>query len=239
LDETGRPSFERIQQRFTLKKATQSAVTRYPVVFIAFDLLWLDGESLLEQPIEHRRARLERHVVPHASVQISPQIATKGTAFFDAAKARGLEGVIAKRRESLYRPGARSRDWIKIKATKEQDCVIIGWSPGQGRRGGTIGALLCGVYADGELRYAGHVGTGFTERTLKMLHDTLVPLEVQEPPVLPPPRDEVDTRSVTWVRPEKVCEVTYLEFTSSGRMRAASFKGLRDDKVPEDCVLEP
>jgi bifunctional non-homologous end joining protein LigD len=238
LDEHGKPSFERIQQRFTLSKPSARAMQQFPVEFLAFDLLWLDGESLVDRPLEERRALLERHLVPGKRVQISPQIREKGVAFFEAAAARGLEGVIAKRRGSLYKPGARTKDWLKIKATKTQECVIVGWQPGEGGRSGSIGSLLCAVQRDGELRYAGHCGTGFTQRTLKTLQALLEPLETDEPPVEPPKGDEVDVRNVHWVRPELVCSVEYLEFTSQGRMRAPSFKGLRDDKVPEDCVVE-
>lgn len=239
LDEAGRPSFERIQQRFTQQAPSARAAQQVPVEFLAFDLLWLDGDSLMDRPIEERRTMLERHLVPNAHVQISPQIPERGVAFFEAAKARGLEGVVAKRRGSPYRPGQRSKDWVKIKAIRQQDCVIVGWSEGQAGRRDTIGSLLVGVVRNGALSFAGHVGTRFTERTLTMLKERLDPLATGEPPFPPPPKDEVDPRATHWVRPELVCAVEYLEFTSQGRMRAASFRGLRDDKAPEDCVEEP
>jgi bifunctional non-homologous end joining protein LigD len=239
LERDGRPSFERLQQRFTVSKPTQQILKANPVLFIAFDLLWLDGESLVERPLEERIEALNRVLVPGPRIQNSVTIEKAGRKLFEEVKKRGLEGVIAKRKGSIYRPGRRSKDWIKVKAVNRQDCVIIGWSPGEGRRGGSIGALLAGVYRDGKLEYAGHVGTGFTERTLEMLQEKLAPLETNEPPIPPPPKEEVDLRAVHWVRPEVVCEVEYLEFTSSGRMRAASFKGLREDKAPEDCVYEP
>jgi len=237
LDANGRPSFEAIQQRFTLSKPTQKALQQFPVTFIAFDLLWLDGESLMDRPLEERRAQLEKNFVPGTHVQISPQIPEKGTAFFKVAADRGLEGIVGKKLGSLYRPGQRTKDWMKIKATKSQDCVVVGWAPGQGARA-ELGSLLVGVYRDGKLTYAGHVGTGFTQQTLKLLKEKLTPLETDQPPIPPPPKDEVETRAVHWVRPELVVDVEYLEFTSQGRMRAASFKGLRDDKLPEECVLE-
>jgi bifunctional non-homologous end joining protein LigD len=238
LDEKGHPSFERIQQRFTLAKPTQQALTRYPVEYVAFDLLWLDGESLLDQPLEERRALLERHVVPGKHVQVSPQFEEHGVAFFEAAKAQGFEGLIAKKKGSIYRPGQRSKDWLKIKFVKEQDCVIVGWVPGEKGRAGQVGSLLAAIYQDGGLVYAGHVGTGFTAQTLRLLQEKLEPLAQKEPPLPHPPRDEVDPRTARWVRPELVCSVEYLQFTTQGRMRAASFKGLRDDKLPEDCVRE-
>jgi len=177
-------------------------------------------------------------LVPGQRVQNSVTIEGKGKALFEQVKARGLEGVIAKKKGSIYKPGRRTKDWIKVKATNNQDIVIIGWSPGEGRRDGSIGALLAGVYKDGALLYAGHVGTGYTEKTLQMLKKKLDPLEVKEPPIPPPPKDEADTSNVHWVRPELVAEVEYLEFTSQFRMRAAVFKGLREDKAPEDAVYE-
>jgi DNA ligase D-like protein (predicted ligase)/DNA ligase D-like protein (predicted polymerase)/DNA ligase D-like protein (predicted 3'-phosphoesterase) len=238
LEKDGRPSFERLQSRFTLAKPSERDIKANPVIFIAFDLLWLDGESLLERPLEERIEALRRVLVPGQRVQNSVTIDREGKKLFTEVKKRGLEGVIAKRRGSKYVPGRRTKDWVKIKATNTQDCVIVGWSPGEGRRGGSIGSLLAGVYKDGRLIYAGHVGTGFTERTLKVLHEKLAPLDTAEPPVPTPPRDEVDVSHVHWVRPELVCEVDYLQFTSQFRMRAAVFRGLRPDKAPEDCVYE-
>jgi bifunctional non-homologous end joining protein LigD len=233
-----KPSFERMQQRFTLAKPTKQVLAANPVLFIAFDLLWLDGVSLVERPVEERIETLKRVLVPGPRVQHSVTIEHKGKALFEQVKARGLEGVIAKRKGSAYKPGRRTKDWVKVKAVNRQDCVIVGWSPGEGRRGTSLGALLVGVYKDGELLYAGHVGTGFTERTLEALKAKLEPLESSEPAIPVPPKEEVDVRGVHWVRPELVCEVEYLEFTSQFRMRAASFKGMRDDKAPEDCIYE-
>ncbi|MEX2557186.1 MAG: non-homologous end-joining DNA ligase [Actinomycetota bacterium] len=238
LSKDGRPSFERLQSRFTLAKPTERDLKANPVIFIAFDLLWLDGESLIDRPLEERTEALRRVLVPGPRVQNSVAIEREGKKLFAEVKRRGLEGVIAKRKGSRYVPGRRTKDWVKIKAVNRQGCVIIGWSAGEGRRDGSIGALLVGVYKDGKLIYAGHVGTGFTDRTLKTLSEKLRPLETKESPVPTPPKDEVDLRGVRWVRPELVCEVEYLEFTSQFRMRAASFKGLREDKAPEDCVYE-
>jgi bifunctional non-homologous end joining protein LigD len=238
LEKDGRTSFERLQSRFTVAKPSAQLLKQHPVLFIAFDLLWLDGESLVERPLEERIEALHRVMVPGPRVQNSVTIERAGKALFEEAKKRGLEGVIAKRKGSIYRPGRRSKDWIKIKAVNRQDCVIVGWWPGEGRRGGTLGSLLVGVYREGTLEYAGHVGTGFTDKTLDMLMEKLQPLETDEPPVTTPPKDEVDLRHVHWVRPELVCEVEYLEFTSQFRLRAPSFKGLREDKAPEDCVFD-
>lgn len=239
LDGSGRPSFERLQQRISLSEPTAKQISANQVDFIAFDLLWLDGESLCDRPIEERRELLEKGLAPGPRLQVSPQIEAAGVRLFEAAKAQGLEGVIAKKRGSRYVPGRRSRDWVKVKAVNRQDCVIIGWEPGQGGRAGHIGSLAVGVYRDGTLTYAGQVGTGFTQRTLAELAETLAPLAVDAPPVTElPPREVADVRSIRWVRPEIVCEVEFIEFTSKHILRAPAFKGLREDKAPEDCLIE-
>lgn len=238
LDKGGRPSFEAIQQRFTTSKPSSTLLKNHPVQFIAFDLLWLDGASLLEQPMEERLELLDRVLVPGKHVVRSVRIPEKGTVLFEQAKARGLEGVIAKRAGSLYRPGIRTKDWIKIKATKTIDVVIVGWERGEGSRAQTFGSLLVAGVKDGVLTYAGRVGTGFTEKVLAQLLERLQTLETRSPPVPPPPKEELDPARVRWVRGELVCEVEYLEITSQVRLRAPAYKGLREDKAPEDCVLE-
>jgi len=160
-----------------------------------------------------------------------------GVEFTRIARRHDLEGVIAKRRGSRYRPGRRSPDWRKIKLTNTQDCVILGWTPGQGGRAKTLGALLVGAYEDGNLLWVGQVGTGFTGATLDRLMELLEPLERTTPAGPDPGLAAV--KGATFVEPTLVCEVEYLEFTkSTKRMRGPSFKGLRPDKAPEDCILE-
>jgi bifunctional non-homologous end joining protein LigD len=153
------------------------------------------------------------------------------------ARELGLEGVVAKRTGSRYQPGRRSPDWRKIKLTNTQDCVVLGWTPGQGGRSGTFGALLVGAYEDGKLLWVGQVGTGFTHQTLDGLMTALQPIVRSSPPGDDPELGKV--KGATFVDPQLVCEVEYLEITKSTRkMRAPSFKGLRDDKLPDECVLE-
>jgi bifunctional non-homologous end joining protein LigD len=160
-----------------------------------------------------------------------------GEDFEEVARKLGLEGVVAKRTGSRYQPGRRSPDWRKIKLTNTQDCVILGWTPGQGGRSGTFGALLVGAYDVGELIWIGQVGTGFTRATLDRVLEALEPLRRSTPPIDEPELAKVG--GATFVEPELVCEVEYLEITkSTKKMRAPSFKGLRDDKTPEECVLE-
>jgi bifunctional non-homologous end joining protein LigD len=235
LDRDGRPSFERMQDRFHRHPEELARNKgRVPVQFIAFDLLWLDGQPLLDLPLTERRARLTEVLVETRDVRLSQVVHGRGVDFFEQARGLGLEGVVAKRSASPYRPGTRSHDWRKIKALRRQDCVIVGWTPGQGQRGPTLGSLLLAVSDGGRLRYAGNVGTGFTQAFLAELLPSLVEREVAEPAFEGAPR----LRGARFVRPELVCEVEYLKWTDDGKLRAASFKGLRPDKPPGDCVRE-
>ena len=143
---------------------------------------------------------------------------------------------MGKKLGSIYQPGRRSKDWRKIKALKRQSCVVLGWTPGTGSRARTFGSLLVGAFRDGDLVWIGQVGTGFTEPMLADLMDRLVPLEASDPPVDDPALRKL--KGARWVKPELVCEVEYLSMTSAGKLRAPSYKGLRPDKLPEDCLLE-
>ncbi len=238
LDEKGRPSFETLQQRSSTSKPGSALLGKHPIEYVAFDLLWLDGESLMNRPLEDRFDVLNRVLLPGKGVQLATRVPRTGVRFFEQAKRLGLEGVIAKKLGSIYQPGKRSRDWLKIKAVKRQDCVIVGWLPGEGSRGGTIGSLALAVYRGDALTYSGNVGTGFTERTLTDLKKRLEPLHTDKAAVPLPAKLPPELRHTQWVRPELVCEVEYLEFTSAGRLRAPSYKGLRTDKAPEDAVAE-
>ena len=161
----------------------------------------------------------------------------EGERFLDIAREHGLEGIIAKRAESRYVPGKRSEEWRKIKILKTQDAVILGCTPGQGGRERSFGALLLGAYRDGKLIWIGQVGTGFTERTINDLLNRIKEVEVTRPPISD--RELAKVKGARWVKPELVCEVEYLQMTGQGKLRAPSFKGLRPDKLPEDCILEP
>jgi bifunctional non-homologous end joining protein LigD len=169
-------------------------------------------------------------------LQVTTHVPEHGIALVEAAKAQRLEGVVAKRLGSPYTPGRRMDAWRKIKLRTTQDCVILGFTPGQGGRGTSFGALLVGATVDGRLRWIGQVGSGFTETLLARV------LELLEPLVRPDPAVEElrGVKGAVFTEPRLVCEVEYLEMTkSTGKMRAPSFKRLREDKVPEDCVLEP
>ena len=240
LDEEGRPSFERLQQRMNLQSPgeIEKARRRIPVQLFAFDLLWLDDRDLTGEPLEERRRLLEEVVTQTGPMGFTLTVEGEGSKLFDAAAASGYEGVVGKRLGSPYAPGKRSKDWRKVKAVTRQDCVILGWTPGEGGRAESFGALLLGAYDDRVLRWIGQVGTGFTQAFLDALLPRLHELEVDDPAI-----DDAGLRrsskGARWVRPELVCEVEYLQITKAGKLRAPSFKGLRMDKAPEDAILEP
>jgi bifunctional non-homologous end joining protein LigD len=241
IDGQGRTSFELLQSRINLqaKGDIDRMRKQVPVDLALFDLLYLDGEELIGEPLEERRARLEKIIVMDspARMQITFFEDEHGKAFTEGAMKLDMEGVVAKRLGSKYHPGKRTGDWRKIKLLNTQDCVIIGWTPGEGRRTDVFGALLVAVYDDGKLRWIGQVGTGFTDRMLRDLMDRLKPLERKGPPIDDPELKKL--KGAHFVEPELVCEVEFLQMTSAGKLRAPSYKGLRTDKAPEDCVLEP
>ncbi|HEX6330872.1 MAG TPA: non-homologous end-joining DNA ligase [Actinomycetota bacterium] len=238
-DSDGRNSFEALQQRMNLtnEREIKRISQRIPVALVAFDLLWLDGRNTTELALEERRELLEAIVETDERLQVVTHVEGEGKPFAEVARTHGLEGVVAKRVGSRYHPGRRSPDWRKVKLTNTQDCVILGWTPGQGGRAGTFGALLVGAYDDGKLLWVGQVGTGFTHQTLERLMAALEPLKRTTPAGDDPELGRV--KGATFVDPQLVCEVEYLEITkSTHKMRAPSFKGLRDDKLPDECVLE-
>ncbi|MEA2399915.1 MAG: bifunctional non-ous end joining protein LigD [Thermoleophilaceae bacterium] len=236
FDDQGRPSFERLQTRMHL--ASDSAVRRRmrdtPVSYIVFDLLYLDGHSTLPLPYEQRRELLEALELEGPAWRTPAYHRGEGTALLEATREHGIEGIVAKRLDSAYQPGARTSAWLKIKNVCEQDVVIGGWTPGEGGRRATLGALVCGVYDDGKLVYVGKVGTGFTEQTLALVQRALEPLRRDTTPFegRQPPKGTI------FVEPKLVARVELREWTRSGTMRAPSFKGLRDDMEPQDCVRE-
>ena len=203
-----------------------------PVTYVAFDLLYLDGHSTLSLPYEDRRELLERLELEGPAWRTPAYHRGEGGALLEATRELGIEGIVAKRLDSHYDPGRRTSTWVKVKNVCEQDVVIGGWTPGEGGRSSTLGAITAGVYEDGKLAYVGKVGTGFTEPTLALLQRELEPLRRPDSPFdgRQPPKGTV------FVEPRLVARVELREWTKSGTMRAPSFKGLRDDVDPQDCV---
>jgi len=242
FDSAGRPSFEVLQQRMHVDSLVKAAglAARLPVTYLAFDLLALDGRALLEQPYAERRRALAALGLPGPRWQVPPSFTGhRGADVLAASREHGLEGVVAKRIDSRYEPGARSPAWRKIKNVHRQEVVIGGWKPGEGNRSGQIGSLLIGVHDDdGGLAYAGHVGTGFTASTLALLGRLLAPLRRDSPPFATPIPAE-HARDAIWVQPWLVADVEFRGWTSAGRMRAAAYKGLRTDKDPATVTREP
>jgi bifunctional non-homologous end joining protein LigD len=236
FDSEGRPSFERLQTRMHL--ASDSAVRRRvrdtPVTYVIFDLLYLDGHSTLPLTYEQRRELLEALELEGPAWRTPAYHPGEGSALLTATREHGIEGVMAKRLDSAYVPGQRSSAWVKVKNVCEQDVVIGGWTPGEGGRASSLGALAAGVYDDGKLTYVGKVGSGFTEKTLALLQRELGPLRAKSSPFegRQPPKGTI------FVEPKLVARVELREWTRSGTMRAPSFKGLRDDIDPQDCVRE-
>jgi bifunctional non-homologous end joining protein LigD len=241
MDAEGRPSFGQLQQRMHVTKPAQVALLRQqvPVSYLVFDLLHMDGKSLLTKPYSERRSALEALGLEGASWAVPPAFPGPGDDVLAAAKARGLEGVVAKRKDSIYEPGKRSGAWVKVKLERMQEVVVVGWKPGEGRRAGTIGSLLLAVHDEaGRLEYAGHVGTGFTDRMLDELKAQLAPLERADSPTA----DEIPrmhARHARWVKPKVVGEVVFTEWTKDGRMRHPAWRGLRPDKRAKEVVREP
>ena len=240
LDAEGKPSFGALQRRMHV--GSESTVRRLakeaPVTYVIFDLLWLDGHSLMGLPYTERRARLaELELGDGGRWRVPDYVVGHGEQLLAATEQQGLEGVIAKRLDSPYEPGRRTPCWLKIKNVERQEVVVGGWVPGDGKRRDRIGALLVGVRDDdGALRHVGRVGTGFTEAELDRLAEKLRPLEREDSPFAP--GGPKIPRGAVFAEPELVAEVEFREWTDGGQLRAPSYKGLRDDKPAELVVRE-
>ena len=233
LDDRGEPDFALLQARI---KGRGTAAEPTPFVYEVFDLLHLDGRSLLDETLETRRALLADVLRPDPRVRLSEHIEADGVAFFEAARVRGLEGIMAKDRSSRYEPGRRSMAWQKVKIRPEQELVVGGWAKGTGRAV-DLGALLVGVYEGGTLRYAGKIGAGFTEALRAELLEAIASLAADDPPFDPPPPRPV-ARTAMWLRPEIVVRAEFAGWTGDGLVRQASVKGFDLGKDPKKVVRE-
>jgi bifunctional non-homologous end joining protein LigD len=240
LDETGRPSFSLMQQRTGIRAHGRQAAARpdLPILYYVFDLIYLDGYDLRRVGLDDRK-RVLRQILPSGElVRYSDHHAGQGVALFQVAKQKGLEGIVAKKCNSCYEE-RRSREWLKIKITQTADCVIGGYTSPEGARQ-YFGSLVLGLYNDKkQLIHVGHAGTGFNHATLKQIFEVLKEIESKKSPFTGP----VDAKNVHWVKPVRVAEVKFSEWThetSEGglKLRAPVFLGLRDDKNPEDCTFK-
>jgi bifunctional non-homologous end joining protein LigD len=239
LDGEGRPNFGLLQSRMHVadpaKARKLSAQTT--VDYLLFDVLRVDGRETMQLPYSTRRELLEQLGLGECErIAVPPAFRGDPSDAMKASLDAGLEGVVCKRLDSVYRPGRRSAAWVKAKHQRMQEVVVIGWEPGEGRRAGEIGALLLGVNVAGRLSYAGQVGTGFTQRALRDLKARLEPLAAQRSAVADVPSEHA--RVARWVEPELVGEVAYGEWTRDNRLRHPSWRGLRPDKDPRDVVRE-
>jgi bifunctional non-homologous end joining protein LigD len=238
FDAGGRPSFAALQRRMHVasREHARRLASSTPVTYLIFDLLWLEGHSLMELPYAERRQQLEQLRLAGERWQTPEHVVGHGRELLLASAEQHLEGVVAKRLDSTYRPGQRPGSWLKIKTTGRQEFVVGGWIPGRGRREETIGALMLGVHdADGALRYAGRVGTGFSDSELRRLHELLLPLRRASSPFQTgerPPRESV------FCEPQLVVEVRFAQWTAAGIVRHSSYEGLREDKQAAQVVRE-
>ena len=236
----GRPDFEALQPRMHVSSADAAfrLSSMIPVSYLAFDALHLDGVALTARPYFERRKTLDAIISNGPRWLAPPNFPGPDLDAVRAASvANGLEGVVVKRLDSVYEPGARPGSWLKVKNQLTQEVVVAGWKPGQGNRAGLVGSLLVGVHSSAGLVYAGHVGTGFSDPVLRMLTRRLDALRRPDSPFDGPVPAEY-ARPAVWVEPRLVIEVTFDRWTRAGRMRAPAYRGLRDDKDPADVVRE-
>ncbi|HZQ66991.1 MAG TPA: non-homologous end-joining DNA ligase [Terriglobales bacterium] len=240
LDEEGRASFSLMQQRTGFRKYGQRVAGQggIPIVYYVFDLIYADGYDLRKVALEDRKAALQEILVTGDGVRYSDHYPEQGLALFEVAKQKGLEGIVAKRRQSCYEE-RRTREWMKIKITRTIEAVIGGYTEPEGSRK-HFGSLVLGLFNDqGQLVHVGQAGTGFDQKLLKQVFDVLKARETPRSPFNGP----VDAKKVHWVKPELVAEIKFGEWThetSDGglKLRAPVFMGLREDKDPKECTFE-
>ncbi|MDD4334940.1 MAG: non-homologous end-joining DNA ligase [Desulfotomaculaceae bacterium] len=230
--EKGKPSFTALQSRGKMKdlKMIGRTAMRRPAVFIVFDVLYAGGKNVMDLPLERRRALLDQIVAGGKEIVISQYVNKNGLDLYSACVAQGLEGVMAKKLGSAYLSGRRSPYWQKIKHTRETDLVICGYQ--HSSAGGGLGSLVLGGYREGRLVYQGKVGTGFSRREAEVLLEGLRKLELSGGTLKVPQEEKQRT---IFVRPLLVCSVDYLTTTSEGYLRHPVYRGVRRDKLPEEC----
>lgn len=223
----GKPNFSEVQRRALLSNRTKirMAANRLPVNFTAFDLLYLDGQELLSKPLEYRKDLLGKTVSDSPFLAVSRVIEGQGIALYELTVQQGLEGIVAKRKGSVYSPGKRTKDWIKCKNMKDDDFVVLGYI----RKSNGVTSIILGQYQNGSLQYKGHVTLGVSTDGIRQIEGAE---QMQGPPCAVP----AGNKSAIWVKPNLVCTVKYMELTPNGSMRQPVFKGMRDDKQAKECV---
>ncbi|MDQ4067731.1 MAG: non-homologous end-joining DNA ligase, partial [Thermoproteota archaeon] len=240
LNERGLPDFQKHQRRMNVESTTEirALSCKMPATYYVFDILYLDGRNLQGLPLLERRKILSDILYAKSRIRISEYLEGQGIQMFEQARSLDLEGIVAKWKHGRYLQGSRSGSWLKIKRIRTQDCVIVGYTPGEGRRERYFGALLLAVNDQGNFRFAGHTGSGFDTVTIMELYDRLQELRLSKPS-----QDILDTvqfinREPIWVKPELVAEIKFSEWTKDRIMRIPIFLRLREDKLPQDCIVE-
>ncbi len=232
----GKPDFQSLLQRGQAVSAGEikRQRERASAIYIVFDILEKDGKPLTNLPLTERKQVLKESLRESSYVLLNDFIEEKGETYYQLALDKGLEGIIAKRKDSHYEEGLRTGSWLKVKKLKTCDCIIFGYTTGAESRQKTFGALLLGLYdRDGKPVYVGKVGSGFTEQMLGALMDKFERIKTDDAPFKPDPGDRV-----TWLQPKLVCEVAYQVVTHDLKLRMARFHQLREDKSPEECTLD-
>ncbi len=234
VEKDGVPNFYLLQKREqNEEKLRVDILSRmYPAKYVVFDILYIDGKYLLNEPLIKRKELLEKRVINSSKLLKSPYISEFGKDLFNEAVKMKFEGIMAKKKDSIYEEGKRSDFWLKIKKVNTEDYVILGYTRGHGNREGTFGALLLGGYRNGKWFYVGKVGTGFNSEMRLKLINKLKKIKTKKYFDLP------NSDDVVFVKPKLVCEVKFVEKTPHGKLRAPVFVRLRNDKSPEDCVYE-
>jgi DNA ligase D-like protein (predicted ligase)/DNA ligase D-like protein (predicted 3'-phosphoesterase) len=231
----GKPDFKAVATRNKASNSKDAKVqaTENPATYIVFDILEIDGLSVIDQPLTRRIDLLKKQLKPGKHVIQSIPVQEQGVEYYNATLKKELEGIIAKRKNSTYQPGTRSPDWLKIKQVKTCDCVIFGYTPGAGNRQETFGALILGLYDEGTPVYVGRVGTGFSNKDLISITKRLQKLKIENPWFN---ENDIPLGS-QWVEPKLVAQIGYQEVTKDQRLRAPRFQGFRDDKPSQLCSV--
>ncbi len=232
----GKADFQTLIERNqkTLTREIKYMAEKYPATYVVFDILEKNGEPLINKSLLQRKRILQESVKEGRYVLLSLFVEENGETYFQAALEKGVEGIMAKMKESPYEPGKRSENWLKIKKIKTCDCVIFGYTSGAGSRKKTFGSLILGLYDNSEPVFVGKVGTGFTRQNMEDLKQKLDELKVDERSI----RGVDEDREIFWVQPQLACEVGYQTLTKDGRLRIPVFKGLKEDKQPHECTID-